>query len=111
MVLACLSASPRPVRPRHLPRLFYGPLAEQGFDEFFKDVSDWVRNDRLVVGVQLRLVRVSHPPDDVLAPSWLRLGPRQGLLAHCHSVLECAQRFLEFLDAKWLRSVPSWIIF
>ena len=28
----------------------------QGFDEFFKDVDDWVRNDRLVIGVQLRLV-------------------------------------------------------
>jgi hypothetical protein len=28
----------------------------QGFDDFFKDADDWVRNDRLVVGVQLRLV-------------------------------------------------------
>lgn len=28
----------------------------QGFDEFFKDIDDWVRNDRLVIGVQLRLV-------------------------------------------------------
>ena len=31
-------------------------VAMQGFDEFFKDVDDWVRNDRLVTGVQLRLV-------------------------------------------------------
>ncbi len=38
-----------------------GPCA-QGFDWFFKDVGGWVRNDRLVVGVQLRLV---GPPEQV----------------------------------------------
>jgi hypothetical protein len=46
----------------------HGSTLVQGFDEFFKDIDDWVRNDRLVVGVQLRLVgrpevgvRQAHP--------------------------------------------------
>lgn len=46
-----------------------GILYAQGFDWFFKDVSSWVRNDRLVVGVQLRLVGPPEQPspDDTAA--------------------------------------------
>lgn len=50
----------------------------QGFDWFFKDVEGWVRNDRIVVGVQLRLVgSPDTPPDDtaVSAPLHTCQGP------------------------------------
>lgn len=41
----------------------------QGFDWFFKDVEGWVRNDRIVVGVQLRLVGSPDTPSDDIAAS------------------------------------------
>lgn len=54
----------------------------QGFDWFFKDVGGWVRNDRLVVGVQLRLVGPPEQPSpqDTAAstPAAFRAPPAAG---------------------------------
>lgn len=54
-----------------LPKCALSPGEYQGFDWFFKDVEGWVRNDRIVVGVQLRLVGAPDAAHDDTAISAL----------------------------------------
>ena len=66
-------------------------MTAQGFEGFFKDLGDeWVLNDRVVVGVQLRLViRCTGSltqPSFVLNPAHLRLHGSQGAAYMLHSV-------------------------
>lgn len=69
-----------------LPKCILTPGEYQGFDWFFKDVDAWVYNDRIVVGVQLRLVGSPDVPQDDTAASPLPMArpaavPRSGHLA------------------------------